>query len=60
MSALTPGRVCIKTAGRDAGEKCIVVKVLEGGFVEVKSEARKKPRRVSIRHLEPTDVVVTG
>ena len=60
MSALTPGRVCIKTAGRDAGDKCIIVKVLDGGFVEIKSDGRKKNRRVSIRHLEPTDVVVSG
>jgi len=60
MSAIKVGRVCVKLAGRDAGDKCVVTKVLDESFVEIKSQGRKKMRRCSIRHLEPTDVVVSS
>jgi large subunit ribosomal protein L14e len=60
MSAIKVGRVCIKTRGRDAGSKCVVTKVIDENFVEVKSDGRKKERRCSIRHLEPTEVSVSG
>ncbi len=60
MSAIKIGRVCIKTRGRDAGEKCVVTKVIDENFVQVKSEGRKgKERRCAIRHLEPTEVSVS-
>ncbi len=38
----------------------IYQKVLDESFVEIKSPGRKKMRRCSIRHLEPTDVVVSS
>lgn len=60
MSAMKVGRVCIKVAGRDAGSKCVITKVVDENFVEVKSQGRKKVRRCSIRHLEPTDIVVSS
>lgn len=60
MSAISVGRVCIKTAGRDAGQNCVITKVIDGTFVEIKSRGRKRARRCSIRHLEPTDVVVSS
>jgi large subunit ribosomal protein L14e len=60
MSAISVGRVCIKTAGRDAGEKCVITKVLNANFVEIKSQGRKKVRRCAVRHLEPTEVVVSS
>lgn len=58
--AISVGRVCIKISGRDAGAKVIVTKMIDGNYVEVKSDSRKKARRCSIRHLEPTEVVVSG
>lgn len=60
MGAISVGRVCIKIAGRDAGQKCVITKMVDDSFVEVKSDGRQKPRRCAIRHLEPTDVVVSG
>ena len=43
MAAIEVGRVCVKTAGREAGEN----------FVEVIGESVKN-RRCNIAHLEPT------
>ena len=62
MAAIQVGRVCIKTKGRDAGEKVVVTKVLDGNFVMVRSPARrKKPeRRCSVLHLETTETTVSA
>ncbi|MFH0927546.1 MAG: KOW motif-containing protein [Candidatus Micrarchaeota archaeon] len=60
MPAIQNGRICIKLAGRDAGEKVVITKVIDQNSVMVKSPGRKKERKCSIRHLEPTDVVVTS
>ncbi|MEM2251068.1 MAG: 50S ribosomal protein L14e [Candidatus Hadarchaeales archaeon] len=48
------GRVCVKIAGREAGEKCVIVDVLDRNFVVVIGP-RVRKRRCNIAHLEPTD-----
>ncbi len=51
------GRVCVKTMGREAGKKCIVVDVIDENFVLItgpKSISGVKRRRVNIKHIEPT------
>jgi large subunit ribosomal protein L14e len=55
MVAIEIGRVCIKTAGREAGEKCEIVDIIDSSFVEVKSVdgSSIKNRRCNINHLEP-------
>ncbi|MFA5106150.1 MAG: 50S ribosomal protein L14e [Candidatus Micrarchaeia archaeon] len=53
MAAIEVGRVCIKTAGNDAGGKVTITKVIDKNFVEIKRE-NGKASRCSIRHLEPT------
>lgn len=53
MASIEVGRVCVKTAGREAGEKCAVVEIIDENFVEVIGEAVKN-RRCNINHLEPT------
>ncbi len=53
MAAIEEGRACIVKAGRRAGEKVTITKVLDKNFVMVKSE--KKERKVSIAHLEPVE-----
>ena len=53
MASIEVGRVCIKTAGREAGEKCAIVEIIDENFVEVIGEAVKN-RRCNIDHLEPT------
>lgn len=46
------GRLCVKTAGRDAGKKCVIVEVLDEKFVLVDGETRR--RKCNMKHLEPT------
>lgn len=45
------GRLCIKTAGRDAGKKCVVVEVLDANTVLIDGETRR--RKCNITHLLP-------
>ena len=62
MAAIQVGRFCIKTKGRDAGEKVVVTKVIDENFVMVRSPARKKKgdRKCAVLHLEPTDTTVSA
>ncbi len=50
------GRLCVKTAGRDAAKKCIIVDILDKNFVLVDGETRR--RKCNIMHLEPLETVV--
>ncbi|MBW3001744.1 50S ribosomal protein L14e [Candidatus Woesearchaeota archaeon] len=45
------GRLCIKTAGRDAGKKCVIVEILDERFVLIDGETRRK--KCNQLHLEP-------
>ncbi len=45
------GRVCVKLAGRDAGKKCVIVKVIDDKFVMIDGETRR--RKCNKQHLEP-------
>ncbi len=45
------GRVCVKTAGRDAGKQCVIVEQKDDGRVVIDGETRR--RTVSLKHLEP-------
>lgn len=61
MPAIEVGRICIKTLGREAGEKCVIVDVVDKNFVLVtgpKGFSNVRRRRVNIRHLEPTEMRV--
>ncbi|MDO8740361.1 MAG: 50S ribosomal protein L14e [Candidatus Woesearchaeota archaeon] len=50
------GRLCVKLAGRDAGLKCVVVDILEGRFVLIDGETRR--RKCNILHLEPLSQIL--
>lgn len=50
------GTVCMKIAGRDAGQLCVVVENHGDGFVTVDGAVRR--RRINIRHMEHTGDVV--
>ncbi|RBQ23234.1 50S ribosomal protein L14e [Candidatus Methanobinarius endosymbioticus] len=54
MASIEVGRVCIKTAGREAGEKCVITELIDENFVEVIGGSVKN-RRCNINHLEPLD-----
>lgn len=48
------GRICFKTMGREAGQKCVIVGVIDKNFVMVtgpKSLTGVKRRRVNVSHL---------
>jgi len=51
------GRVCMKTAGRDAGLKCVVVDVLDQNHVMIAGATRR--RKCNISHLEPLATTVS-
>lgn len=46
------GRICVKLAGRDAGREAVVVDILDGNYVLVDGNVRR--RKCNILHLEPT------
>ena len=50
------GRLCVKIAGRDAGNKCVVVDILDDKFVLIDGATRR--RKCNILHLEPLNDVV--
>ncbi len=58
MPVIEIGRICVKTRGREAGRKCVIVDIIDNNFVLVtgpKKLSGIKRRRVNILHLEPTD-----
>lgn len=57
MPAIEVGRVCVKIAGRESGEKCVIVEIIDDKFVEVVGTSIKN-RRCNIKHLEPVDQLI--
>lgn len=45
------GRLCAKTAGRDAGRRCVIVEAVDDSFVMVDGQVKR--RRCNVSHLEP-------
>lgn len=58
MKGIEVGRVCVKTKGRDSGDKCVIVNVLDSPYVELISKTRRKPRKVNVNHLELLNEVI--
>ena len=57
MPAIEIGRICVKTFGREAGKKCIIVDVIDKNFVLItgpKSVSKIKRRKANVSHIEPT------
>lgn len=46
------GRVCVKTLGREAGSKCVIVEVIDKNYALIDGLVVKR-RRSNIKHLEP-------
>ena len=47
------GRICLKLAGRDAGREAVIVDILDGNYVLIDGNVRR--RKCNILHLEPTE-----
>ncbi len=57
VAAFDIGRICVKTMGREAGRKCVIVDIIDDRFVLVtgpKDISGVKRRRANVKHLEPT------
>jgi len=50
------GQICVKIAGRDAGQAAVVVEVLDKGHVLLDGGTRR--RKCNVRHLQPLDQTV--
>jgi large subunit ribosomal protein L14e len=52
------GRICVKTAGRDAGKRCVIIDLMDKNFAYVtgpKSVSGVRRRRVNVNHLKPLE-----
>jgi large subunit ribosomal protein L14e len=61
LIATVVGRIVVSRAGRDAGRKFVVVKVIDDLYVEIADgDLRRveKPKKKKIKHLDITDVTV--
>jgi len=50
------GRICVKIAGRDARLKCVVIDVMDKGYVLIDGQTRR--RKCNTLHLEPLGQVI--
>ena len=57
MVAIDVGRVCMKTQGREKGNKCVIIDVIDRNFVVVTGPEVKR-RRVNMDHLMALDEIV--
>ncbi len=56
MPAVEVGRICMKTAGRENGKKCVIVDVMDKSFVLItgpKAVTGVKRKRANITHIMP-------
>jgi large subunit ribosomal protein L14e len=57
MSLVEVGRVCVKTHGRESGNKCVVVERIDKNFVLVTGPQKLtgvRRRRANVDHITPT------
>ena len=55
------GRICVKLKGREAGNRCVIVDVIDRNYVIVTGPPEitgVRRRRVNMSHLQPLDEVV--
>jgi len=58
MPLIEVGRICVKTRGREAGRRCIIVDIIDKNFVLVtgpRDVTGVRRRRVNIDHLKPLE-----
>jgi large subunit ribosomal protein L14e len=61
LPAVEIGRICVKTYGREAGRKCVIVDIIDENFVVVTGPKKLtgiRRRRVNVGHIEPVDAKV--
>jgi large subunit ribosomal protein L14e len=61
MVAVEIGKICVKTFGREAGSKCVIVDLVDDNFVVItgpKEVNGVKRRRANVKHIEITNDTV--
>ncbi len=53
---LEVGRLCIKTAGRDAMKHCVIIEIIDEKYVLVDGNTRRK--KVNKTHIEPLNKIL--
>jgi large subunit ribosomal protein L14e len=56
VPAIEVGRICVKQAGREQGQKCVVIDVMDKSFILVTGPKKLtgiKRRRVNLNHVAP-------
>jgi large subunit ribosomal protein L14e len=51
------GRICTKLSGREAGQTCVVIDVVDKSYVMISGPAVRR-RKCNIKHLEPHERVI--
>ncbi|MHA1225738.1 MAG: 50S ribosomal protein L14e [Candidatus Hodarchaeales archaeon] len=61
MAAIEVGRVVVKTAGREALQKAVIVDLVDQNFVLISGAGISpvKRRRCNIKHLRPLEISVS-
>ncbi len=57
MSVYDIGRVCVKTMGREAGNYCVVVDIIDKNYIIIDG-LKIRRRRVNYKHIEPLPELV--
>jgi large subunit ribosomal protein L14e len=57
MSVYDIGRICVKTMGREAGNRCVVVDIIDKNYILVDG-LNVRRRRINYKHLEPTSDLI--
>jgi large subunit ribosomal protein L14e len=57
MSVYDIGRVCVKTMGREAGNHCVVVDIVDKNYIIIDG-LKVRRRRVNYKHIEPLKDVI--
>ncbi len=52
MSVYDIGRLCVKTMGREAGYRCVIVDIIDKNYLLIDG-LKVRRRRVNYRHIEP-------
>jgi large subunit ribosomal protein L14e len=61
LPAIEVGKICVKTLGREAGKKCIIVEIVDQNFVLItgpKAITSVKRRRANVNHVKPTNEII--
>lgn len=51
------GRLCVKIAGRDSRQRCVIIDILDKDMVLIDGQTRR--RKCNVAHLEPLEEVLT-